>query len=85
MLTVEMRDIAQRVADRHNTYVYGVLMLAAAKGPSVWRGCVPITHDYSPKHGSTGNRPMVERPKRPKRIRHDRYEVDEDECAFDFL
>lgn len=83
MLTVEMKDIAQRVADKHHTYVYGVLMLAAAKGPSVWRGCVPVTHDYSPKYGSTGNRPLMERPK--KRIRHDRYEVDEDEYAFDFL
>lgn len=78
MLTIEMKDIAQRVADRHHTYMYGVLMLAAAKGPSVWRGCVPVSHDYKPRYGKIGTRPLPDRPQRPKRLRY----LDEDEFSF---
>ena len=60
MLTIEMQDIAHRVADRHHTNVYGVLMLAAVEGPDAWRGCVPITQDYSPRYATNGLRPIVE-------------------------
>ena len=77
MLTDEMRGIAQRIADEYGTCVYGVLMLASAKGPTCWRGCVPIAHDYRPKYGKTGNRSVTER--------SGHHVVDEYEYAFDFL
>ena len=78
-MTSEMRRIARDIAKRHHTYVYGVLMLAAAKGPSVWRGCVPVSHDYKPRYSKIGTRPLPDRPQRPKRLRYF------DDCDFDFF
>lgn len=78
-MTSEMRRIAQGIAKRHHTYVYGVCLLAAVAGPSGWRGCVSVSHDYKPRYGKIGTRPLPDRPQRPKRLRY----LDED--AFSFL
>ena len=78
-MTSEMRRIAQGIAKRHHTYVYGVYLLASVAGPSGWRGCVPVSHDYKPRYGKIGTRPLPDRPQRPKRLRY----LDED--AFDFF
>lgn len=78
-MTSEMKRIAHRLAERHHTYVYGVYLLASVAGSSGWRGCVPVSHDYKPRYGKIGTRPLPDRPQRPKRLRY----FDED--AFDFF
>ena len=77
-MTSEMRKAARKIAKRHHTYVYGVYLLAAVAGPSGWRGCVPVSHEYKPRYGKIGTRPLPDRPQRPKRLRY----LDEDEFSF---
>lgn len=78
-MTSEMQRIAEGLAKRHHTYVYGIYLLASVAGPSGWRGCVPVSHDYKPRYGKIGNRPLPDRPQRPKRLRYF------DDCDFDFF
>lgn len=61
-MTSEMRRIARHLAKRHHTYVYGVYLLASVAGPNGWRGCVPVSHDYKPRYGKIGTRPLADRP-----------------------